>query len=238
MTHATVLQHVPFEGPGLIAPELRARGVAITERHLYAGDPVPTTLPADEILVVMGGPMGVGDIGDAKYPFLIGERGLLQKHIAQDGRVIGVCLGAQLLADASGAKVYPNPNGREVGWGPIDLIGLGKEPALAGLNAQETVLHWHGDTYDLPPGAVLLASTAKCRNQAYRLGQRRFGLQFHCEVDAATVATWVVEDAAYVAGANGPDGGKQILLDTARVIAAHTQVGKRLIGNILGCMGL
>jgi GMP synthase-like glutamine amidotransferase len=235
---AIVLQHVPHEGPGLITEALRARGVAIEERRLFAGDAVPSAIAAEAVLVVMGGPMGVGDLGDPRWPFLAPEVALLRRHLGQDGRVIGVCLGAQLLAHAAGARVYPNPNGREVGWGTVDLVGVGGEPVLAGLAAQETVLHWHGDTFDLPIGATLLASTAKCRHQAYRLGNRQFGLQFHCEVDAATVATWVREDAEYVAGANGPAGGRRILDETPRVIAQHQQVGRRLIGNILDAMAV
>src|SRR4029077_5459438 len=125
----------------------------------------------------------------------------------------------------SGARAVPTtrpgPGGapepaREVGWGFVDFLGAGREPALAGLGARELVLHWHGDTFDLPAVAVHLASTPVCRHQAFRLGRRQFGLQFHCELEAPTIAVWVREDADYVRAANGPEGPGRILADTER----------------------
>jgi GMP synthase (glutamine-hydrolysing) len=160
--------------------------------------------------------------------------------------VLGICLGAQLLAAAAGARVYPNvrpgPDGRpaparEVGWGPIDLVDAEREPLWAGLPARPLVLHWHGDTFDLPPGAVHLASTPVCRHQAFRLGRRQVGLQFHCELDTTTIATWVREDADYVRDANGPDGGARILADTERVYAAARPLWDRLLGNVFDVLG-
>ena len=140
--------------------------------------------------------MGVGDAGNPKFPFLPQEIALLRKLLARDAPVLGICLGSQLLAAAAGARVYPNTRPgtdgkpvpvREVGWGTIDLHNV-NEPALAGLPAQPLVLHWHGDTYDLPPGAVHLASTPVCRHQAFRIGRRPFGLQFHPELERETIA--------------------------------------------------
>jgi len=133
--------------------------------------------------------------------------------------VLGICLGAQLLAAAAGARVYPNTRraadgavvlAREVGWGAVDFAAGAPEPALAGLRAKEMVLHWHGDTFDLPRGAMPLASTAACRNQAFRLGWKAFALQFHCELSAEDVAVWVREDADYVREANGEEGAARI----------------------------
>ena len=247
MTRAIVLQHTPTEGPERVATVLAARGVRCETRALHAGAPVPAPedIGPDQLLVVMGGPMGVADAGSPAYPFLAPEIALLRALIARDAPVLGICLGSQLLAAAAGARVYPNtrpgPGGqpiaaREVGWGQIDLHAADSEPALAGLPARPLVLHWHGDTFDLPAGAVHLASTPVCRYQAYRLGARAFGLQFHCELERETVAVWVREDADYVQGALGPEGGPRILADTERLYDGARPIWDRLLGNIISLM--
>jgi GMP synthase-like glutamine amidotransferase len=230
MSRAFVLQHAPHEGPGRVAELLAERGFDCDVRHLYRGDAPPPAPAAGEPVIVMGGPMGVGDAGDARYPFLAGEIAFLRTLVSRDHPVLGVCLGAQLLAAAAGARVYPNPV-REVGWGPVDFIGVDREPALAGLSAREMMLHWHGDTYDLPAGAAHLASTPACRHQAFRVGRRQFGLQFHCELAPATIAAWVDADADYVRGA-GTDGAR-ILADTDRWFAPARPVWDRLLRNII-----
>jgi len=243
VTSAIVLQHTPTEGPERIATLLAARSVRCETLPLYDGAPVPDVVGRDQLLVVMGGPMGVGDVDDPKYPYLAAEIALLRKLVARGAPVLGICLGSQLLAAATGARVYPNTRPgtdgkpvavREVGWGPIDLHNV-SEPALAGLPAQPQVLHWHGDTYDLPAGAVHLASTPACRNQAFRIG-RAVGLQFHPELERETIELWVREDADYVRGALGPDGGARILADTDRHYAAARPIWERLLGNILAVM--
>jgi GMP synthase-like glutamine amidotransferase len=242
---ALVIQHVEMEGPARVADLCGARGIPVEVRRVYAGEPVPEHVEADEILVVMGGGMGVGDRDDPRYRFLRAEIALVKRAL-RDGRpVLGVCLGAQLLAYAAGARVYPNVGRddegaetrcREVGWGPVTFLGREREPALAGLNQEEMVLHWHGDTFDLPPGATHLASTPRCRHQAFRLGGRAFGLQFHVEVDADVARRWAVEDAEFVRAARGPDGPALILAETDRHAVAARAAGDRLIANILGCM--
>jgi len=244
VTRAIVLQHTPHEGPERIAMLLGTRGIRCETIPLHAGAPVPDDVAPDQLLVVMGGPMGVGDAGSARYPFLAPEIALLRRLLARDAPVLGICLGSQLLAAAAGARVYPNsgpgPDGqpapaREVGWGPVDLIGADRERALAGLPAQPLVVHWHGDTYDLPAGAVHLASTPICRHQAFRIG-RAFGLQFHPELERETIAVWVREDADYVRGALGDEGGARVLADTDRYYAAARPIWDRLLGNIISVM--
>jgi GMP synthase (glutamine-hydrolysing) len=184
---------------------------------------------------------------------------LLKRVVADGGAVLGVCLGAQLLAHAAGARVYPNlardTDGcerriREVGWGPVTYLlggqggaaetqhrdGMAGEPVLAGLARQEMVLHWHGDTFDLPARAVHLASTPLCPHQAFRLGTRVFGLQFHVEADAELARRWAVEDAAFVQAARGADGVELVLAETEQHAAAARAAGDRLIRNILCSM--
>jgi len=242
---AVVLQHTPSEGPGRLADLLAARDIRCDVLPIYQQDVrVPASLSDDQLLISMGGPMGVVDAERPEFRYLADELALLRGLVARDAPVLGICLGSQMLAAAAGARVYPNtrpgPDGapvpaREVGWGPVDFVAP-DEPALAGLAARELVLHWHGDTFDLPRGATPFASTAVCRNQAFRLGWRSFALQFHCELSPEDVAVWVREDAAYVRETNGDQGAAQILADTERYFADARPVWDRLLRNIIGQM--
>jgi GMP synthase (glutamine-hydrolysing) len=237
--NAVVLTHAEFEGPGRIAAIVGERGYSLQVLSLHRGDPVPSDLPRDTLLIVMGGSMGVGDLEDPKFPFLQREVELLRRRIDEDSPVLGVCLGAQLLAHAGGARVFPmtepgeNHRLYEVGWAPIRFRGTDKAQALEGMPAEAMVLHWHGDTFDLPEGARLLASSARCRNQAFQLGRRLFGLQFHCETTAQEVEYFLESDASFVEKANGPDGVAELRRETPRHLAAFHDVGNRLLGNIL-----
>jgi GMP synthase-like glutamine amidotransferase len=238
-----VLQHHPREGPEHIGSVAQSLGLELVVHELDAGQPVPEELTPADLLVVMGGSMGVGDIGDPRWPFLAGEVDLLGRLLRSERPVLGVCLGAQLMAHAAGARVYPLTVGdppvlhREVGWGPVEFVRTAEEqPVLRGLHQAEVVLHWHGDTFDLPPGATLLASTLDCPHQMFRLGPRAFGIQFHVEVTAELVETWVEEDRDYVRLALGHEGPGRILEDTRRCIERHEQVGDRLIRNLLEAM--
>jgi GMP synthase-like glutamine amidotransferase len=240
MRRALVLKHVPQEGPGRIAQALRAAGFTKEVLELWRGDALPETLDGYAALVVMGGPMGVSEIGDPRFAFLAGEARLLERAVASDFPTLGVCLGAQLLAHAAGARVYANELGeppvtvREVGWGAIHFVeDAAAEPVLAGLDAAETVFHWHGDTFDLPAGAVLLASTLHCKNQMFRLGRRQFALQFHVEVESADIESWLESDAEYVRAALGPNGRARVTADTARYMPRYRERGDRLLENLV-----
>jgi GMP synthase (glutamine-hydrolysing) len=240
MRRALVLEHVPHEGPARIGQALTRAGFELDRRALHAGAVVPATLDGAELLVVMGGSMGVADVGDPRYSFLRAALELLQKAVASDFPTLGICLGSQLLAAAAGARVYPNLVGdppraqREVGWGAVHFTRTpNEEPALAGLDAAEIMLHWHGDTFDLPAGAVLLASTLACEHQMFRLGRRQFGLQFHPEVEASDVERWLAADADYVRTALGPAGIERIRRDTLRYLPRYHERGDRLLDQIL-----
>ncbi len=237
MKTATVLKHVEFEGPSRISSILRDEGYELDVRSLHRGDPVPPAGAGGDLLVVMGGPMGVADLGRPEYAFLRAEVDLLRRRIEDDAPVLGVCLGAQLLAHAAGARVYPmtghdGARRLEVGWGPIRLL-RGDDGLLDGLPSEVVVLHWHGDTFDVPAGARLLASSEICPNQAFRLRRSLFGLQFHCESTAEDVENWLREDADFVERANGPGAVERLRRETARHVEALRGVGDRLLARIV-----
>lgn len=177
-----LLQHVDFEVPGLLAPAFARCGVRLQPVRLYAGDPVPNAgeLSRSGGVVSMGGPMNAFE--DDRYPFLADERELLAAAAHADLPVLGVCLGAQLLAAALGAAVTPMGES-EIGVGDVWYTDAGlAEPAFSGADSPLPVVHWHGDAFDIPEGGQLLASTDHCAQQAFRWGTRAFGLQFHVEM--------------------------------------------------------
>jgi GMP synthase (glutamine-hydrolysing) len=238
---ALVLQHADVEGPARVGELLEELGYALDVRNTVRGDLVPTALDDGDVLVVMGGPMGVADIGKPETAYLQAEVDLIASRIAIDAPVLGICLGAQLLAHAAGAvvKQMRTPSGErvyEVGWGSIALDPRAGDAILAGVPAAIDVLHWHGDTFAVPPGATSLASSGVCPNQGFRLGRRAFGLQFHCEVGRDEVAAFRRADADYVTQANGADGDARIAADTERVFAESRRVGDVLLRNILRAM--
>lgn len=182
-------QHIAVEDLGTFAEVIAARGMRGEYVRLFAGDRVPTDWHQAAALVFLGGPMSVND--EAEYPYLGAEKALIREALQHDTPVLGVCLGAQLIAAAAGARVYQAPR-PEIGWAPITLTAEGcRDPICSGLTGLAAVFHWHGETFDLPQGAVRLASSAVVANQAFRLGSRALGLQFHLEVDAAMVDAWM-----------------------------------------------
>jgi GMP synthase-like glutamine amidotransferase len=201
-----IVQHVPAEGPYLLADALASAGVAVTLRAVHAGEPLPATAEALDGLVVMGGPMSAR--ADEGFPTRGRELALLADAVARGVPTLGVCLGAQLLAAASGGTVEPGAAGPEIGWGQVRLAAAAADdPLLAGTadaGGALEVLHWHGETFALPPGAVLLASSDRYPNQAFRTGPRAWGLQFHVEVDLGGVRAFV-EAAGAEAAAAGTD---------------------------------
>jgi GMP synthase-like glutamine amidotransferase len=190
--HIQALMHVPFEGPAGIADWAMARGHTLALTPLFAGAPLPE-LAIFDWLVVLGGPMGAND--EAEFAWLAAEKRLLAAAIATGKTVIGICLGAQLLATALGARVKRNAN-KEIGWFPLELTAAGKiSPLVNDLTPDLLVFHWHGDTFALPPGAVQLARSAACEQQIFLYGERVLGLQCHLESTAESVAAIVAQCA-------------------------------------------
>lgn len=184
-------RHVPFEDLGLIRPPLEERGISIEYADLYRpGAPLPDVTRAAG-LIFMGGPMSAND----DLPYLRQELQLIAQAVERSQPLLGVCLGAQLIAKAVGAKVYRNAV-KEIGWFDVHLTKPAARDALfAGVGPAETVFHWHGETFDLPPGAEWLASSKACRNQAFRIGANVYGLQFHLEVTPAMIEDWCAQSA-------------------------------------------
>jgi GMP synthase (glutamine-hydrolysing) len=185
-----VLRHIPREPAGIIETVLGDAGLVCQYVDLF--EQVPRDLPLIHSvgLVILGGPMSVDEVG--QYPFLEREVGWIQAAMDQHMPVLGVCLGAQLMAKALGARVYPNHQ-KEYGWCPIELTHRVVEDPLFSENGVRTVFQWHGDTFDLPHGAVHLARSPACVNQAFRFGSRAWGLQFHLEMTAEMIEAWLDE---------------------------------------------
>lgn len=187
---AVVIRHVAFEDLGSFAEPLTRRGYRIEYVEAGLDDLARVEAGRDDLLVVLGGPISAGD--DRQYPFLADEVRLLERRLGADEPVLGICLGSQLMARALGARVY-GAGTKELGWGPLSLTEAGRASALRHLAPHETpVLHWHGDTFDLPRGAVHLASTGACENQAFLWGARGLALQFHPEATAAGLERWFI----------------------------------------------
>lgn len=183
-----VLQHLYCEHPGSFSDVIRERGVDVVTVELDEGAPLPTLADVDALLV-MGGPMSATD--DDDHPWLAGERAFIREAVESGVPVLGACLGAQLLAAAMGASVYAVPAGPEVGLLPVDVTEAGAaDPVFAGLAPSFVACQWHGDTFDLPAGAELLASSEHCPNQAFRVGTSAYAIQFHVEVTADQIAQW------------------------------------------------
>jgi GMP synthase (glutamine-hydrolysing) len=189
MPRVCILQHIEIETPGLIGDALADARIA-TQSFLQAP---PSTLAGFDGLVVMGGPQSVYE--QDRYPWLRDELRLIADALRAGMPILGVCLGSQLLAAALGARVYPGKQ-KEIGWYPVTLTEAAREDALLrGLPTTFTPLHWHGDVFDLPPGAVVLASSALTPVQIYRYGANAYGFLCHLEVTDRHVSDWVVSFA-------------------------------------------
>lgn len=189
MAEVLVVQHAAVESVGLIGEILRARGHTLRILRAFLGEVLPGSLEGVAGLVLMGGPMGVYE--EDRYPFLRAGLRLIEEALRRDLPILGVCLGSQLLAAALGARVRPGSH-PEVGWLPVELEEAAAEDRLfSGLPRRFVAFHWHGDVFDVPAGATGLARSERTPHQAFRYGDRAYGLLFHLEVDGSTVRAMV-----------------------------------------------
>lgn len=191
MKPVLILRNVSHETAGTLECHLAEAGVQCRYFDLFSETPRQLPLDQAAALVVMGGPMSVHDVD--QYPFLAAEISWIQEAVQRRLPTLGICLGSQLLAKAMGADVYSNAM-KEIGWYPLEMLPTtAEDPLFANCQATETVFQWHGDTFDLPSGAVLLARSALCKHQAFRIGPCAWGLQFHIEMTPDMVDAWLAE---------------------------------------------
>jgi GMP synthase (glutamine-hydrolysing) len=226
------IRHVPFEDLGLLGPLLAERNHAIRYVEAPTADLRELDALAPDLLVVLGGPIGVYE--NDRYPFIDAEVALLTRRLAAGKPTLGICLGSQLMAKALGARVYPS-GVKEIGWAPLELTIEGAASCLRHLATP--VLHWHGDTFDLPVGAVRLASTPACRNQAFAAGRHALGLQFHAEACGRPLEAWFVGHACEIAGTPAISV-PQLRADTRRFSPALERSGRACFDDWFSGVGL
>ena len=222
--HILIIKHVEQEGPGLIEDIFAANGWTLRVIELSRGEKLPSDFDEAGALVVLGGPMNVYE--EKQYPFLQEEESLIRKALIEEVPVLGICLGAQLLAKTCGARVKKAPQ-KEIGWYKVEKTGDGKKDILFNAGADRIqVFQWHEDTFDVPEGAVLLAEGKDCKNQAFRVGQNAYGLQFHIEVTEDVIRSWFqsCEEKAVV---------EKIMKDTKKVEEEYDTEAKRILLNFM-----
>jgi GMP synthase (glutamine-hydrolysing) len=237
MTRALVVQHIRCEPPGVFADVLGRRGIAIETVELDEGDPLPDRRDVD-LAVVMGGPMGVYD--EAEHPWLAAEKKWIAEAVRAGMPYFGVCLGAQLLAASLGAAVRTGST-PEVGVLPVSLTEAGQaDPVLTVLGPEFDALQWHGDTFEVPAGAVCLGSSPAYPHQAIRFGDVAYGVQFHIEVTDQMFAEWgdVPAYAASAQAALGASGFDRLARAFAQNREAMARSADRMFDRWLTRVGI
>ena len=225
MKRLLILQHLEREGPGLFEQIAKERDLKIEIVRLDKKDNLPQTKKGDLILI-MGGPMGVKDIGREKYPWLKSERDFIKRELKNKRPIIGVCLGAQLLASAAGGDIeilkYGSPPKAlpEIGWSQI-FIDKSNKDFKEIFEEPFHVLHWHGDRISLPNKAILIATSGRCKEQFFRIGDFAYGLQFHIETTGAMIDKWIREDKEFIFKGLGSNG-QEILREENRKYSDKT----------------
>ena len=200
--HLHYLQHVPFETPAYIKIWAHQNNHPLTDTHLYRNEELQSVdVNTIDVLVVLGGPMGVHD--EEEYPWLSREKDFIKACISRDKKVLGICLGAQLIADVLGADVRPMSY-KEIGWFPIKWNeAFRQRPEFDFLPPQQTVLHWHGDLFEIPDGAIPLAESEACTNQGFMVDNQILGLQFHLEMTREGLTGLIANSKSELAEADG-----------------------------------
>jgi GMP synthase (glutamine-hydrolysing) len=218
-------QHVPFEGLGNIENWIKAKGHSLSSTHFYENAVMPELEDIDW-LIVMGGPMGAYD--EKIYPWLVAEKQFILQAIKKGIKVLGICLGAQLIASALGAKVYRSVH-KEIGWFPLHLTEAAAASDLfKGFPAEFTVFHWHGDTFDLPAGAKHLAATEGCVHQAFLYNRNVLALQFHLDVTINNIKDWVENGADELVKAPYIQTAAQMLAREDRLVVIEKYMNQLL----------
>jgi GMP synthase (glutamine-hydrolysing) len=186
---AVAVRHVGFEDLGTLAPWLVKDGYDIEVLDAGMHDLSLIDARPCDLLIVLGGPISVNDRED--FAFIEEERAILRSRLSRDEATLGICLGAQMMASALGSRVFPG-KAAEIGWAPVQLTRAGELHPLRYLDAETPTFHWHGEAFDLPAGAHLLASTPICANQAFSYGRRGLAVQFHPEVTGASLERWYI----------------------------------------------
>lgn len=232
MAEALAIRHVAFEDLGCFEEVLGEAGLEVRYCDIGVGPLERVDALAPRLLVVLGGPIGVYE--EAAYPFLTAEIALIERRLAARLPTLGICLGAQLMARALGARVYPG-SGKEIGLAPIALTAAGRASCLAAIG-EGPVLHWHGDTFDLPAGAERLAATPLYANQAFRVGDHAIAFQFHPEAGGPGFERWLIGHAAELAAAGIDVAG--LRADYAAAAAALRARGQACFRAWLAAAGL
>ncbi|HXG52988.1 MAG TPA: gamma-glutamyl-gamma-aminobutyrate hydrolase family protein [candidate division Zixibacteria bacterium] len=228
-----VLQHVSHETLGTFAPLLSRRGFRADRVNFARRPDARPRLDGHLAVVVLGGPMSANDA--SRLPHIAVELALIEEAMKRGVPLLGVCLGSQLIAKALGAAVYPNPE-KEIGWYEVvPEAGARGDPLFGGWAGPQKVFQWHGETFDLPPGTVHLASSSLCRNQAFRYGACTYGLQFHLEVDEPMIRRWlrVPENAREIAALRGKISARAILAETPARAARLRRLGRGVFSEFL-----
>jgi len=228
---AAAIRHVHFEDLGAYESVLTCAGYEIRYHEAGIDDLQSPELAHCDLLAVLGGPIGAYE--EEKYPFIKDEIAAIEKRLNFGRPAIGICLGAQLFARALGSRVYAGP-GKEIGWAPITLTSAGKHSPLRFLEGVP-VLHWHGDTFDLPEGAELLASTPLCRNQAFRYGKSVLAFQFHPEASTKNFERWLIGHAAEIGSTAGISVAK-LRSETARLAPESAPLGQQCLREWLSAV--
>jgi len=228
VTDWLILQHVPHEGPEMIANWLRGNEQEFEIQELWHEQ---LRLVKDyKGLIVMGGPMSAND--EHKYDFITPELKAIDSFVQQQKPILGICLGAQLLAKALGAKVFRGPQ-KEIGWYPVHLAAYGQnDPVLTDQEHEKWVFHWHGETFDLPEGAKLLASSELYQNQAFVFNNRAYGLQFHVEMTEQLIGEWLRINKDEV-NALGATKAEEIKKDTLKYLSSMQEYGKNILRKFI-----
>lgn len=229
MARVLVLQHVESEGLGIINKAVKQSGIKTDLIRIFKNDRIPKSLEGYNGLIILGGPMGVYE--EDIYPFIKDEIALIKNVIRDDSPILGICLGAQMLAKAAGADVYKGKK-KEIGWYKIKLSDEGKRGSLfIGLPDEFTVFQWHGDTFDIPENSKCLAFSELFPNQIIKVGKNAYGLQFHLEVTEDMIKNWIDVNDRELASVKSYINPKNILKDTPGNIETIHRYGEAVFSR-------